>query len=425
MSELELADLLREHASAHSVPGAALGVLREEEVITAYSGVADTTTSEPVTADTRFAVGSLAKPMVATAVARLAADGRLGMDDPAATHVPELRGAGWGEGVTLRDLLANRSRVPLRAELEFSDFGDDKDDVLSRLAAEIAAGEPTDRFWSYTNAGWCLLGRALETLTGLNWEDAMHSSVLVPLEMDQTTFTTWPIAEPRAPSYTITADGPAPVEPWRPRSLGPAGATLLSTVTDLLRFAKAHLDDPSLAILRAAHAEVRIHAWLDAWCLGWARFDWEGGPVWGWDGLIDGHRAILRIAPERRGALVMLTNGSTGRALYRSLFPVLMKEWFAVSVPELRLEPSDGAAGDLSRFAGSYAWPDRRAQVAATGDRLVIESEAGAVEALPLDAATFLVDAGDPDTPTVTFGAFDDSGRPGVLYEMLWGLPRV
>ena len=38
---------------------------------------------------------------------------------------------------------------------------------------------------------------------------------------------------------------------------------------------------------------------------------------------------------------------------------------------------------------------------------------------------TFLVDAGDPDPPTVTFGAFDDTGRPGIVYEMLWGLPRV
>ena len=178
-------------------------------------------------------------------------------------------------------------------------------------------------------------------------------------------------------------------------------------------------------MLRAAHAEVRIHAWLDAWCLGWARFDWEGGPVWGWDGVLGGHRAILRIAPEHGGALVMLTNGSTGRALYRSLFPVLMKEWFGISVPELRLEPSAGAAGDLSRYTGSYAWPDRRVEVAAADDGLAIESEDGAVEALPIDAATFLVDADDPDTPTVTFGAFDDSGRPGVLYEMLWGLPRV
>jgi hypothetical protein len=243
--------------------------------------------------------------------------------------------------------------------------------------------------------------------------------------MEQTTFTTWPVAEARASSYTITADGPVPVEPWTPRALGPAGTTLLSTVTDMLRFASAHLADPLLATLRTAHAEVRIHAWLDAWCLGWARFDWAGGPVWGWDGVIGGHRAILRFAPERRGALVLLTNGHTGRVLYRSLFAVLMKEWFGISVPELRLEPSSGAAGDLPRFAGVYAWPDRRVEVAAAGDRLTIESEDGLDEALPVHAATFLVDADDPDTPTVTFGGFDDSGRPGVLYQMLWGLPRV
>lgn len=47
------------------------------------------------------------------------------------------------------------------------------------------------------------------------------------------------------------------------------------------------------------------------------------------------------------------------------------------------------------------------------------------MEAFPINQRTFLVDAADPDTPTVTFGAFDEAGRPGVLYQMLWGLPRV
>src|SRR4029450_10327098 len=75
-------------------------------------------------------------------------------------------------------------------------------------------------------------------------------------------------------------------------------------------FARRHLEDPSLAVMRAAHAQVRIHAWLDAWCLGWARFDWDGGRVWGWDGLISGSRAILRIMPEHRRAVVLLTHGS-------------------------------------------------------------------------------------------------------------------
>ena len=283
----------------------------------------------------------------------------------------------------------------------------------------------TPDHWSYTNAGWCLLGRAIETLTGRTWEQAMQAQLLAPLAMDQTTFTNRPVAEPRAVGHQPTPDGPVPVQSWTPRSHGPAGSTLLSTLDDLVRFARYHLEDPSLAVLRATHAPVRIHGWLDAWCLGWARFDWQGGPVWGWDGLISGSRAILRLLPQHRGAVVLLTNGSTGRALYRSLFPILLRAWFGIGMPALRLAPSPGAAGDLGRFAGVYAWPDRRWEATASDTHLVMEGDGGTVEALPLDDHTFVVDAEDPDVPTVTFGGFGASGRPAVLYQMLWGLPRV
>jgi hypothetical protein len=129
--------------------------------------------------------------------------------------------------------------------------------------------------------------------------------------------------------------------------------------------------------------------------------------------------------PDSGGAAVLLTNCGTGRALYRSIFPRVMEAWFGVHVPPLRLEPSEGAAGDLSRFAGVYAWADRRWDVSAADSCLVLESDGRSVEGLPLDERTFLVDLGDPDTPTMTFGGFDDDGRPGVLYEMLWGLPRA
>ncbi len=114
MNEDDLAALLREHASRHSVPGAALGILRDGVVTTAYHGIADVTTGDPVTPETRFSVGSLTKSMVATVVAYLAEAGRLSLDDPVVAHVPELRAEGWAERATLRDLLANRSGLPLR-----------------------------------------------------------------------------------------------------------------------------------------------------------------------------------------------------------------------------------------------------------------------------------------------------------------------
>lgn len=51
------------------MPGAALGILRDGVATTAYYGVEDVNTGEPVTAQMRFGVGSLAKSMVATVIA--------------------------------------------------------------------------------------------------------------------------------------------------------------------------------------------------------------------------------------------------------------------------------------------------------------------------------------------------------------------
>lgn len=410
------------------MPGAAIGILREGAATTAYYGVADVATGEPVTPETSFSPGSLTKSMVATVIARLAEAGRLSLDDPVAAHVPELRGSGWAERATLRDLLANRSGLPLRAGLEFGFDGrkDADDGVLSRLAADVAASVPEGTFWSYTNVGWCLLGRVIETVAHTPWEDAMRRHLFDTAGMSGSRFATGAPSNRRASGHEVTAHGPVPVEPLLARAYGPAGTTVVSTVTDLLRFTALHLEDPSLAALRAVQAEIAIYAWFDSWCLGWAWFDWEGGQVWGWDGVINGERSVLRIMPEHQAAVVLLTNSSTGRAMYRSLFVDLMESLFGISVPPLRLDPAAGAAGDLSRFAGVYAWPDRRVEVTATaGISLLIKSESGETEALPLDERTFLVDPDDPDDPTVTFGAFDEEGRPGVLYLMLWGLPRL
>jgi CubicO group peptidase (beta-lactamase class C family) len=409
------------------VPGAAIGVFRDGTAMTACYGVADITTGEPVSPGTRFSAGSLTKSMVATVVAGLAEAGRVPLDDPVAGHVPELRTDGWAGRATVRDLLANRSRLALRAGLEFGfDSRKDHDDgALSRLVAGAAAGGPEGDFWSYTNVGWCVLGRVIETAAGAEWEEAMRRHLFGKAGMSGTAFVTGGASEQRVTGHEVTAAGPVRVAPLTARAYGPAGTSAVTTVTDLLSFAAVHLQDPSLACLRAVHAEMPIYGWLDSWCLGWAWFDWEGGPVWGWDGLVNGERSVLRLVPGQQTAVVLMTNSSTGRAMYRSLFAGLMPSLCGISVPPLRLDASPGAAGDLSRFTGVYAWPDRQVDVTATADGLLISSDDGQTEALPIDERTFLTDPADPDNPAVTFGAFDSDGRPRVLYDMLWGLPRL
>ena len=85
--------------------------------------------------------------MVATVVAGLAAAGRLDLDDAVARHVPVLRHSAWAQHATLRDLLANRSGLPLRAATEFGfdDRVDTDADTLAELMTDLAAALPADQ----------------------------------------------------------------------------------------------------------------------------------------------------------------------------------------------------------------------------------------------------------------------------------------
>jgi CubicO group peptidase (beta-lactamase class C family) len=60
--------------------------------------------------------------------------------------------------------------VLLRAALEFgfaADHPGDDDAAVARLVAQVAGQEPSGGCWSYANAGWCVLGRPIETVSGV------------------------------------------------------------------------------------------------------------------------------------------------------------------------------------------------------------------------------------------------------------------
>ena len=426
-AEPEVHDLLAEHMATLGVPGAAVGILREGVATVTCHGVADIRTGEPVTAASRFGVGSLTKPMCATVITRLADSGRLSFDDPVAAHVPELGGAAWAEAATVRDLLANRSGLPLRARLEFG-FADHEtggDDVLAAFAASVAAEDPTPVAWSYTNAGWSLAGRVIETASNRGWEGAMREHLLGPAGMSGARFASDTGRVDRVAGHEPADGGTRPVAPLVARAFGPAGTTLTATVGDLLRFAFLHVAGPDLGVMRSPQPSPAIHGWFDGWCLGWARFDAPGGPIWGWDSVLPGERAMLRLLPRQKAAVAVLTNCGTGRALCRQVLAELLTSQFGRAVPPLALDSEPDAAADLGRFAGAYGWPDRRVEVRKSGTHLAVSDEDGDAEARAIDGSAFVVDPGDPDNPAITFGAFDAAGRPGAVYLMLWGLPRI
>jgi CubicO group peptidase (beta-lactamase class C family) len=220
----ELEEQLASALEATGVVGASLGVLSGDEVEIAHAGLADVVESVEVTDATRFQIASITKPMVATVIAKLVAEGRFGLRDTTATLIPELREGDWGEQVAVLDLLANRGGIPLTAAVEF-EFDAEEDNCLARLAAAVAPEpllfEPRTG-WSYSNTAWCLLGRIIETICRTSWEEAMWRELFDPLELVETCFISEGPVPTAAPCYDQRGGSDIAVDPW-PSSCSRAG----------------------------------------------------------------------------------------------------------------------------------------------------------------------------------------------------------
>ncbi|WP_046504794.1 serine hydrolase domain-containing protein [Streptomyces odonnellii] len=92
MSELRagLDKVLGRYVTDGPVPGAVALVARGDQVDVRAAGFADAEGTSPVARDSIFRIASITKPIVAAALMMLVEDGRIALDDPVATWLPEL-----------------------------------------------------------------------------------------------------------------------------------------------------------------------------------------------------------------------------------------------------------------------------------------------------------------------------------------------
>ena len=362
-------------AERHSVPGAQLGILRlgaagaPDELLETSYGVLNVRTGAPAAPDALFQIGSVTKVWTATVAMMLVDEGLLGLDIPIAEVLPELRLADPDvtKQVTLRHLLTHTSGIDGDV---FTDTGRG-DDCLEKyvdVLGEAGQNHPLGATWSYCNSGYALLGRVIEKVTGLTWDQAMRQRLFTPLGLTHT------VTLPEEALLFAAAVGhdehegelvPAPA--WQlPRSIGPAGL-VTSTVADVLAFARLHLtggigpdgtrllSEESAAAMAAHQADLPDKLILgDSWGLGWIRFGWDGHRLIGHDGNTIGQAAFLRVLPEQGFAVALLTNGGHTRDLYEDLYREVFAELAGVEMPEPFAPPAEPVSIDVTPYVGRY-----------------------------------------------------------------------
>jgi CubicO group peptidase (beta-lactamase class C family) len=353
--------------SRHGVPGASLGILRDDEVSAVASGVLNLDTGVEATVDSLFQIGSITKVWTTTVVMQLVDEGLVELDAPVHTYVPELRVAdeGVARAVTIRHLLTHSSGIDGD---NFTDTGrgDDALELYVASCAPLRQVHPLGGTMSYCNTGFSLLGRVIEVVTGEVFDAAIRGRLFEPLGLTHTATLPEDVLRFRAAIGHIEPPGreqtTAPA--WGlPRTAGPPGG-ICSTPADVLRFAQLHLHGGegivSADSVRAMQEQqVVVPSGGDGissryWGLGWSIFEWGGRTVIGHDGGTIGQMAFLRVVPDAGAAIVLLTNGGNGIALYRDLFGELLPEVAGVRLPAEIVPAEPPLPVDAATYAGLY-----------------------------------------------------------------------
>ena len=250
-------------------------------------------------------IGSITKQFTAAAILRLAERGALTLDDRIEKFVPEFNPR--GATITLRQLLSHRSGVPRdwsATGLPYSPVT--RQQVITGINAKPLDFPPGSKF-SYSNAGYMLLGYAIESITGMSFVDFVQSELVLPLGLLDTGVCGTSNL-PRPEGYGLFAAGKSMRMPAvHPTGLISSGS-LCSTASDLARW--SHLLATGRVMLPASYATMttRPPAPLASYGLGVDLKDMLGRPAVSHGGAIDGYLSFLLYFPDRDIAVAVLTN---------------------------------------------------------------------------------------------------------------------
>ncbi len=276
--------IVRDVMAESGIPGVSVAVGFHGRVVWSEGfGLADLEHSVPVTTLTKFRVGSVSKPITATALGLLMQAGNLDLDALVQNYVPDFPEKSWP--ITVRQVAGHIAGIRHYRGNE---------NLSARRYSSVSEGldifeddpllfEPGTQY-SYSSYGWNLLSAVVEGASGRDFLSLMRDSVFEPLEMRHSLAGyTDSIVSDRTSFYERNGEGTVLNAPYVDNSYKWAGGGFLSTPEDLVRFGSAHIEP---GFLQAETLEVLFRSQrvsmgeTTSYGIGWrTRTDEEGQHV--------------------------------------------------------------------------------------------------------------------------------------------------
>jgi len=305
---------LDEEVAAGRFSGAVL-LARDGRIVFAKAyGLADRERRVTNTVSTRFRIGSMNKMFTATAILQLVQAGKVALDQPVGTYLPDYPNQEVAAKVTIRHLLTHTGGTgdifgpefeARRLELRTLE------DYVRLYGSRRPEFAPGSR-WAYSNYGFILLGLIVARVSGEDYYQYVRDHIYLPAGMASSGSA--PEATPvtrRSIGYTRSGGR----DRWRPNGdtlpyRGTSAGGGYSTVEDLLRFATA-LERHTL--LDAEHTALLTSGKVDTpgggrYGFGFSEATINGTRCFGHGGGAPGMNGDLRICPDTGYVITVLAN---------------------------------------------------------------------------------------------------------------------
>ena len=223
------------------IPGLSVAVVTDRQLRWSNGyGLSDVENNVAAKAATVYRLGSISKPITATAVMQLFERGKLDLDAPVQKYCPAFPEKQWP--VTTREVLAHLSGIRhYKSDEEFNSTRHFASTVeaLEMFKNDPLLHEPGVKY-TYSTFGYTLLGCVVEGASGQTFADFVRENVFKPAGMDRMRVdSVADIIPNRAQGYRITEKGELTNSPLADNSYKVPGGGFVSTAEDLAKFAIA------------------------------------------------------------------------------------------------------------------------------------------------------------------------------------------
>ena len=314
-----------------NTPAATIAIVQDGTVVYARGyGERDLNPKLPADAQTHYEIGSITKQFTAAAILQLKEAGKVRLDAPVATYLPNVPHA---KEITVRELLTHTSGLPdyisVRNAETLAGTPITFDQLIARVAKEPLQFAP-GAGWAYSSTNYLVLGRIVEVASGESWEHYVQQHLFVPAGMTETsTIAQEPQLSDMARGYSIT-NGSIVASPPLAESWAGAAGGIVSTAGDLAKWGAALAN--GTIISKADYQLLVTPAQLpdgtnSEYGFGMSIDTFEGEPRIWHNGNTFGFDASDQLFPTRGTRIIALTNSEDGgsdeiaEGIYDDLFP--------------------------------------------------------------------------------------------------------